>query len=316
MAKQPVNLENQEQVDGVEPPKRYCGIVMPIASMPDYDAAHWIRVKDVISDAILSADFVPRLVSESDDVGVIHGHIVQNLYDDEIVVCDVSGKNPNVMFELGMRLAFDKPTIIVQDDSNGYSFDIGPIKHIPYRRDQRFDDVQDFKEKVRIAIAATLAKKQADENFSPFLKHFGHFTPKKVEEHEIPQAEFIMKKLNAIEERVASIGTRASSNALLSNVFAEAKNPSDATKSLEFRALVDRLITASLPADSGILSVKEASDLADSLMAKAAKEHWVQPSDEFRDVLIEQILNTTHRKDPSKAARYVRNNAIRWEGKR
>lgn len=189
--------QNEENSD-VKP--RYCGIIMPIAPMlPDYDATHWSRVKSILGDAIASADLVPRLVSESEEVGVIHGQIVQNLYDDEIVVCDVSGKNPNVMFELGMRLAFDKPTIIVQDDSNGYSFDIGPIKHIGYRKDQRFDDVEDFKDKVKTAITATLAKKQADQNFSPFLKHFGQFTPKTVEGHEIPQADYIMKKLASIE---------------------------------------------------------------------------------------------------------------------
>jgi hypothetical protein len=31
-------------------------------------------------------------------------------------LCDVSGKNANVMFELGLRLAFDNPTIIIKDD--------------------------------------------------------------------------------------------------------------------------------------------------------------------------------------------------------
>lgn len=206
MAKQPADQENEAVVEADEPPVRHCGIVMPIAAMlPDYDAAHWSRVKEIISEAIEQADMVPRLVSESDEVGVIHGQIVQNLYADEIVVVDVSGKNPNVMFELGLRLAFDKPTIIVQDDSNGYSFDIGPIKHIGYRKDQRFDDVQQFKESVQKAIRATLAKKQADEKFSPFLGHFGPLVAKKVEEHEVPQAEFIMKKLSDIEKTMSRL---------------------------------------------------------------------------------------------------------------
>jgi hypothetical protein len=203
MSKQTPRQANESTDNNDAEKVRYCGIIMPIAAMPpEYDAMHWARVKEVISDAIAMADFTPRLVSEADDVGVIHGHIVQNLYDDEIVVCDVSGKNPNVMFELGLRLAFDKPTIIVQDDSNGYSFDIGPIKHIGYRRDQRYDDVLDFKDKVKTAINATLAKKRENNEFSPFLKHFGSFTPKKVEGHEVPQAEFIMQKLHNIEKRI------------------------------------------------------------------------------------------------------------------
>ncbi|WP_368516676.1 hypothetical protein [Rhizobium sp.] len=193
---------NQNDEDG-KAEHRHCGIVMPIAGMPpEYDVTHWARVKEVLGEAITSAGFIPRLVSDSEEVGVIHGHIVQNLYEDEIVVCDVSGKNPNVMFELGMRLAFDKPTIVVKDDITAYSFDTSPIKHIPYRKDQRYDDVLNFKQAVASAIKATIKKKEEDEKFSPFLRHFGTFTPKKLENHELPQAEFIMKKLQQIEESI------------------------------------------------------------------------------------------------------------------
>lgn len=183
----------------------HCGIIMPIATMtPEYDAAHWERVKDVLGAAIRLAGYTPRLVSDSNEIGVIHARIVQNLYDDEIVVCDVSNKNPNVMFELGLRLAFDKPTIVVKDEVTTYSFDTGPIEHIGYRRDQRFDDVEIFKEKVAHAILATVQRKRQDPKFSPFLKHFGSFTPKQVEHHELPQAEYLLKKLDEIESTLYS----------------------------------------------------------------------------------------------------------------
>lgn len=209
MAKQPVQQENEI----AEPETKNCGIIMPIAPMlPEYDAQHWTRVKDILSDAIAEAGYSPRLVSDSDEVGVIHGQIVQNLYDDEIVVCDVSGKNPNVMFELGLRLAFDKPTVVVKDDITAYSFDTSPIKHIGYRKDQRFDDVKEFKDKVTNAIKGTIAKKEGNPDFSPFLKHFGHFTPKQVENQELPQAEFIMKKLSDIEKTMARVASHALRN--------------------------------------------------------------------------------------------------------
>ena len=65
----------------------------------------------MLFDAIRLAAFDPRMVSDSDEVSVIQKRIVQNIYNNPIVVCDVSGKNANVMFELGMRLAFDKPVV-------------------------------------------------------------------------------------------------------------------------------------------------------------------------------------------------------------
>ncbi|EKF9229547.1 hypothetical protein O1B71_001874, partial [Vibrio cholerae] len=90
-----------------------CGIIMPISGIDGCTESHWSDVLEILNDAIEDAGFVGNLVSHSDEVGIIHKRIIQNLYDNPIVVCDVSCKNPNVMFELGLRLAFDKPTIIV-----------------------------------------------------------------------------------------------------------------------------------------------------------------------------------------------------------
>lgn len=112
-----------------------CGVVMPISAIDGLSEAHWADVLGMISEAASKAGFIANLVSNADDVGVIQKRIIQNLYDNAIVVCDVSGKNPNVMFELGMRLAFNKPTIIVKDDKTSYSFDTSPIEHVSYPRE-------------------------------------------------------------------------------------------------------------------------------------------------------------------------------------
>ena len=113
---------------------------------------HWAEVKKILSEAIHDAGYNPNLVSDADDIGIIQKRIIQNIYDNDIVVCDVSGKNPNVMFELGMRLAFDKPAIIVIDDKTDYSFDTSPIEHLSYPRDLRYFDILDFKEQLKKKI--------------------------------------------------------------------------------------------------------------------------------------------------------------------
>lgn len=149
-----------------------CGIVIPISTIDGCDAAHWSEVKDIISDAIEAAGFLPRLVSDADDSGIIQKRIVQNLYEDPIVVCDVSAKNPNVMFELGMRLAFDKPTIIVKDDATSYSFDTNSIEHLLYPRSLRFPVVSKFKKDLSEKIKATYNSSLNDVNYTTFLGHF------------------------------------------------------------------------------------------------------------------------------------------------
>jgi len=155
-----------------------CGIIMPISTVDGLNAEHWSDVKSIIQEAvdtIAAPKFVARLVSEADDVGVIHKRIVQGVYSSDIVICDVSGKNANVMFELGMRLAFDKPTIIIKDDKTDYSFDTSIIEHIPYPRDLRFAKINSFKKQLSEKIIATHKAARANPDHSTFLKNFGTF---------------------------------------------------------------------------------------------------------------------------------------------
>lgn len=178
--------------------KKICGIVMPISALDGCSESHWIDVLDIVTEAIEGAGFEGNLVSHADDAGVIQKRIIQNLYENPIVVCDVSGKNPNVMFELGMRLAFDKPTIIIKDDKTSYSFDTSAIEHIEYPRDLRFSKIVDFKEKLADKIKATFNKSTKDSSYTTFLKHFGAFKVAKIDQEEVSGQEFILDELKNI----------------------------------------------------------------------------------------------------------------------
>ena len=183
-------------------PKQVCGVVMPISTIDGCSESHWADVLEIVTEAIEEAGFDANLVSNADDVGIIHKRIIQNLYDNPIVVCDVSGKNPNVMFELGMRLAFDKPTVIIKDEKTSYSFDTSAIEHIEYPRDLRFSRIVDFKVKLTEKIVATHKRATTDPNFTTFLKHFGEFTVAKLDKKEVSGQEFIMEELRGIRSAV------------------------------------------------------------------------------------------------------------------
>ncbi|RSC31478.1 RNA helicase [Agrobacterium sp. FDAARGOS_525] len=202
MNTKPVKNDTDNAPSGQRP---YCGIIMPIAAMGKYEKSHWDRVRIILDEAIEEAGFQPRLVSESEDIGVIHARIVQNLYDDPIVVCDVSGKNANVMFELGLRLAFDKPTIVIKDDLTDYSFDTSPIEHINYRADLRFDDVRDFRKRLAAAMKGSVAQKEKDDTYSPFLGHFGKFKLTGLETKTVSSDQFIIEQLKSLQEQVTRL---------------------------------------------------------------------------------------------------------------
>ncbi|WP_347456228.1 hypothetical protein ABEF89_04145 [Acinetobacter thermotolerans] len=193
-----VDLKSEEElsVKDQKETKLTCGIIMPIATMSaEYTADHWSDVRHILHKAIEKAGFIPRIVSDSEESTVIHGSIINNIYNDAIIVCDVSNKNANVMFELGMRLAFNKPVVIVKDDKTDYSFDTGNIQHEPYRKDLRHSTVEKFIEDLSKKIIKTYGASQR-EDYQSFLSYFGKFEVAKVENKSIAESEAIEKVLN------------------------------------------------------------------------------------------------------------------------
>ncbi|AZQ44275.1 RNA helicase [Nonlabens ponticola] len=183
--------------------QKKCGIIMPIASHPEYSKEHWKEVLSILVDTVKQTEFEPRLVSDDVAIGLIHERIVNNIYNDEIVICDVSSKNPNVMFELGLRLAFDKPTIIIKDEKTGYSFDTGVIEHLNYPSSLRFNKIVEFKSELVKRINATYDKAKSEANYSPFLKSFGKtIVPAKINQTEIAESKYILSKLDNLSKEL------------------------------------------------------------------------------------------------------------------
>jgi len=200
--------------------KPKCGIVMPISTIDGCSEQHWSDVLEILNETIEIAGFEPNLVSNADDIGIIQKRIIQNLYENPIVICDVSGKNPNVMFELGMRLAFDKPTIIIKDDHTTYSFDTSAIEHISYPRDLRFNKIIEFKKDLKQKIVGTYNKAKDDPGYSTFLKHFGQFKVAKIDTTEVSKEDYILEEIKDLRR----IFMRTISNKNSDNYISERQN--------------------------------------------------------------------------------------------
>lgn len=185
-----------------------CGIIMPISPIDGCTAEHWSEVKEIIKDAVESIaepKFTAKLVSDADDIGVIQKRIVQGVYNSDIIVCDVSAKNSNVMFELGMRLAFDKPTIIIKDDKTDYSFDTSIIEHLGYPRDLRFSKIINFKKSLADKILATYQASLRDDGHSTFLKNFGTFKVAHLSQTEASGEQVILEMLSEIQQELSFV---------------------------------------------------------------------------------------------------------------
>ncbi|WP_213941403.1 hypothetical protein [Pseudomonas sp. dw_612] len=185
-------------------PKLKCGLIMPISAIDGCPASHWIEVALLVKESLIGTSFTTELVSDADEIGVIQKRIVQNIYNNEMVICDVSAKNPNVMFELGMRLAFDKPTIIIKDDKTNYSFDTSVIEHIEYPRDLHYPSIVAFKAKLKEKVLKTYTASK-ESGFTTFLGHFGQFVVSKIDVKTVGKEEFLTSAIEELRNSMTDI---------------------------------------------------------------------------------------------------------------
>lgn len=135
--------KNQETSQPVEQPvNNDCFIIMPIADHPDYKQGHFKRVyEDIFAPACRAAGYRPVRADDTKQANLIQLDILQKLLESPMAICDLSTRNPNVLFELGLRQAFDKPTILVQEEGTPKIFDINMFRYIEYRNGLDYRDV-------------------------------------------------------------------------------------------------------------------------------------------------------------------------------
>jgi len=235
-----------------------CGLIMPIAPMLDYSAEHWLDVKSIITQAVAKVSdfkFNTDIVSNSNgEIDVIHKRIVQNLFNADIVICDISGRNPNVLFELGMRLTFDKPTIIIKDDKTDFIFDTGIIEHLTYPRDLNFHKIVHFQSRLAHVVKETYTKSKSDPTYSTFLGNFGEFKVPALDQVQVSNVEqLILDEISALRKEVNSIKTVSINNRKNVNstdhikemvgayldFVNEESNPKNVYESIDFRKFLE-----------------------------------------------------------------------------
>lgn len=85
--------------------------------------------------------------------GQITDDLVKSIRAATICIADVSGANPNVMWEIGYATALQKPTIAITQTTDNLPFDVRNVRMIPYDR-TRLDET--LRHQLIAAIRATL----------------------------------------------------------------------------------------------------------------------------------------------------------------
>lgn len=200
--------------------RKECFIIMPISDQEGYEAGHFKLVyEDIIKVACERAGFCPIRADDVKQTNLIHKDILQRLLDTPMAVCDLSSNNPNVLFELGIRQAFDKPVVLIKDKLTKSIFDISPLRCIEYFSTHKYRDVLKSQTLIQDAITSTENAVKDSKNINSLinllsLPSAAELKPKSEMEDKTGINYMLLQQLSDMQNTVQNI-----SNNILSNQF-------------------------------------------------------------------------------------------------
>lgn len=110
-----------------------CFVISPIGE-PDSTTrlrSDWV-FRSLIKPALKRCGLTPVRAGDLRDPGRITNQILKHLARDVVVVADLSERNPNVFYELGIRHALGNPCVQIIQNDQDLPFDLAPIRTVEF----------------------------------------------------------------------------------------------------------------------------------------------------------------------------------------
>lgn len=113
---------------------KVCFVIMPFSERSGrYPPGFFSEVlNSLIIPAATEAGFEVRTANRQ-GTEIIHATIVNEVLGADLAICDLTEHNPNVLFELGMRLAHERPVALIHAEGTERVFDVDNVLRVlPY----------------------------------------------------------------------------------------------------------------------------------------------------------------------------------------
>ena len=104
--------------------KKVCFFVSPIGQSNSPERKRADNIKKYILNEVLSGKFKVVRADELPQPGSITHQVIKFLYAADLVIADLTGVNPNVVYELAVRHSFNKTSIHLIDKAEQIPFDL------------------------------------------------------------------------------------------------------------------------------------------------------------------------------------------------
>lgn len=166
-ARDTVTLAEPESETGLK-----CFVIMPFRERTDRYAQGFFDevLRSLIAPAGRKAGFTVATANRQ-GTEVIHSTIINDLLDADLVVADLTEHNPNVLFELGMRMANDKPVALIRAKGTGPVFDVDNMLRVyDYDPNLWASTVERDQPKLKEHIEATWKNRDKQDTYLKLLR--------------------------------------------------------------------------------------------------------------------------------------------------
>lgn len=185
-----------------ESSNRNCFIVTPIGG----DNTETRRKADGLIDAAIipvleELDIECHVAHRIDQSGSITKQVIAHLVKDDLVIANLTGLNPNVMYELAVRHAARLPIVVVAEKGTNLPFDVTTERTVFYIDDMA--GVETLKPILKKAIESALKDEEPD---NPIYNAITDFKMKEVAYDKSTDTEkYILTQLENLNTQIKSI---------------------------------------------------------------------------------------------------------------
>ncbi|ARX36489.1 hypothetical protein AM402_09895 [Proteus mirabilis] len=191
--------------------KKTCFVIMPIADHPDYEKGHFKRVYEyLIKPACETAGYQPIRADDSKASHMIMFDILKKIVECDMAICDLTTKNANVFYELGLRQAFNKKTILITDGKEKAPFDIAGFRYVEYSSTLRIDQVKVDIPKITEMLKTT--ESDSENSINSIVKLL-EMQPVKIEPKDLNSEEsMLFKMVMSVNEKIDALSNNKGTN--------------------------------------------------------------------------------------------------------
>lgn len=169
------SVEKTQATPEVDVERPVCFVIMPFVERTDrYPVGFFTEVfASLFKPAIEAAGFEARTANRQGS-DVIQATIVNDLLDSGLVLCDLTEHNPNVLFELGLRMAAEKPIALVKASGTNPIFDVDHMLRVEsYNPNMWPSTVKKDVPRLSTHIAEAWATRETQRSYMSILRTVG-----------------------------------------------------------------------------------------------------------------------------------------------